>query len=143
MANDIVPVNKAQGAVSALSAGLSNIYCSFALDSQESKVRALDALTNAEPVGDHLDETINLRDVMVQATTMVDEATGEERDALRTILIADDGSAYAAMSDGLFKALQNFFGILGQPATWVEPLPVKVVEVKGRKGFKFFTIKIA
>ena len=142
MANDIVPVNKAQGAVSALSAGLSNIYCSFALDTQESKVRALDALTNAEQVGDHLDETILLRDVMVQATTMVDE-NGQERDALRTILIADDGSAYAAMSDGLFKALQNFFGILGQPATWTEPLPIKVTEVKGRKGFKFFTIKIA
>jgi len=37
----------------------------------------------------------------------------------------------------------NLFGILGQPSEWAGPLPITVVEQKSRKGYRFFTIKIA
>lgn len=133
--------NRSMEAVAAMSAGASSIYSTIQADTPEGKIATLEAVTNAEPVGDHLEETILLRNVIVQATTLVDDKEGE-RDALRTILIAEDGTAFAAVSDGLFKALQNIFSIMGHPNTWADPLPIKVVEVKGRRGYKFFTVKI-
>jgi hypothetical protein len=39
-------------------------------------------------------------------------------------------------------SLQNITGILGHPSSWEEPLPVVVTEVKGRKGYRFMTIKL-
>lgn len=133
--------NRSMEAVAAMSAGASSIFSTIQADTPEGKLATLEAVTNAEPVGDHLGETILLRDVIVQATTLSDDEKGE-RDALRTILIADDGTAYAAVSDGLFKALQNIFSIMGHPNSWADPLPIQVVEVKGRRGYKFFTVKI-
>lgn len=135
--------NRAMDAVSALNAGVSNIFSTITGETHADRLRTLEALTNAVPVADHLDETIALKDVIVQATTMVDEKTGEERDALRTILIDAEGTSYAAMSDGLFKALQNIFAIMGNPNSWDAPLPIVVTEIKGRKGYRFFTVKIA
>jgi hypothetical protein len=136
-----VTVNRSMQAVSALGAGVSNVYSTIVGDTPEDKVRILEAVTNAESLGDHLGETILLKDVVVQATTIENE--GVERDALRSILIDAEGNAYSAISDGIFKALQNMFSILGNPNTWAEPLPIVAVEVKGRKGFKFMTIKVA
>lgn len=141
--NDVAPVNRAQQAVTNLSAGVSSIYSTITGDTQAEKLQILDAVTNAEPVGDHLGEVIKLRHVIAQATQVEDSNTKEMRDAVRTILIDDDGKAYAAVSDGMLMALQNIFAILGNPSGWAEPLPITVVEVKGRKGFKFFTVKMA
>jgi hypothetical protein len=138
-----VSVNRAQQAVTNLADGVSSIYSTIAGDTREEKIQILDAVTNAEPVGDHLGETIALRHVIAQATQVEDANTGEMRDAVRTIIIDDDGKAFAAVSDGMLMALQNIFGIMGNPNTWAEPLPITVVEVKGRKGFKFFTVRIA
>jgi len=134
--------SKALQAVQNMGTGVSNVYSTIIGDTPEARIAILEAVTNAEPIADHLDEIIQLKDVVVQATEIGQE-DGSERDALRIILIDSEGKSYAAVSDGLFKAMQNMFAILGNPNTWTEPLPVKVVEVRGRRGFKFFTIKIA
>lgn len=141
--NDVANVNRAQTAVSNLAAGVNSIYSTIAGETREEKVQILEAVTNAEPVGDHLGEVIKLRHVIAQATQVEDANTKEMRDAVRTVIIDDEGKAYAAVSDGMLMALQNIFGIMGNPSTWAEPLPITVVEVKGRKGFKFFTVRIA
>jgi hypothetical protein len=133
--------NRSMQSVQALSDGISSIYSTIVGDSPEAKRLILSAVTDAEPIADHLNEVIHLKDVIVQATTLADDS-GEERDALRTILIDADGKAYAAVSDGLFKYLQNMFAILGNPTTWSEPLAIRVVEKRGRKGFRFFTVQL-
>ena len=33
------------------------------------------------------------------------------------------------------------FGIFGTPNTWTEPLTIKVIERRSRRGFKFFSIE--
>lgn len=112
-------------------------------DTREGKIGTLNAITNAEPLSDHLGQVINLVHCVFQAISLTDEKTGEVSDAVRTILIDQDGNGYAAVSAGLFGSLRDIFGILGQPATWNEPLPITVDEQKGRKGYKFFKVSMA
>jgi hypothetical protein len=107
------------------------------------KKATLNAVTNAEPLADHLGETINLVHCVFQAVTIADEKTGETNDTVRTVLLAEDGKAFAAVSEGILGSLRDIFGIMGQPATWPEALPVQVVEKRGRSGFRFMKIELA
>jgi hypothetical protein len=109
----------------------------------EARKATLNAVTNAEPIADHLGETINMVHAVFQAVTVADDKTGEVNDTVRTVLLDADGKAYAAISDGLIGSLRDVFGIMGQPSTWPEPLPVKVVEKRGRSGFRFMKIELA
>ena len=109
----------------------------------DSRKATLNAVTNAEPVADHLDKTINLVHCVFQAVTINDANTGGEVEAVRTILLDADGSAYAAISDGLMGSLRDVFGIMGQPAEWPEPLPVQVQEKRSNAGRRFMTLVLA
>lgn len=125
-----------------LNNGQVSVYSSIKGDDFASKTRVLAATTNAVPLSDNLGVTINLKDVVVQAIDLTDDETGEVDEAARIILLDENGTSYAAVSTGIFRALTNLFGILGEPHTWPAPLPVKVIEEKGRKGYKFFTIRL-
>lgn len=118
------------------------IISTFKGDTLDERKATLSAVTNSEPISDHLGETIQLAHVVTQAVTISDEKTGEVTDAVRIILIDSSGGAYAAVSEGLFGSLRDVFGIMGHPSEWVEPLPVRVVEKKGRSGFRFMKLEL-
>jgi len=120
-----------------------SFYSTMDSSDPATKMALLQAITESEPVADHLRETINLKNFALQSTTMIDTDTGEEVPILRTILIDADGTAYHAISDGLFKSLQVYTGLLGHPSTWEAPVPVIVDEKRGRSGYRFMTIKLA
>ena len=129
--------------VAAFSGGQPMVYSTIQGDDFESKKAILNAVTDAEPVSDHIGETIMLKDFVIQGTTMIDDETGEERDIIRTILVSADGKAYAAVSDGLFKILQTFTGLIGHPSVWpAEGVGVKIEERKGRRGFRYMTLRL-
>lgn len=133
--------NKAIATIGSMSSG-NAIMSTVRDDTLEGKKKTLAALTNAEPIADHLNETINLVHVVMQAVELTDEKTGEVTDNVRTILLAEDGKAYAGVSNGLVGSLRDVFGIMGEPATWPEALPVQVVEKRGNKGFRFYKIEL-
>ena len=58
------------------------------------------------------------------------------------VLVDADGTAYAGVSDGIFKSLQNLVSIFGAPTTWERPIPVQVQRVKGNNGYSYHTLKI-
>lgn len=99
------------------------------------------ALTSSEPIDEHLGETIAIVNVIVMPVDLANEA-GEVNTAPRVILIASDGKAYHATSVGLLSAVRNLFATLGEPEGWPEPVEVKVVQAKGRNGYKYFTINM-
>jgi len=106
-----------------------------------SRVGVVNAMTNAVPVADNLGKTIQLKDVVIQSVTLVNERSGELQEVPRITFIDADGTAYSATSDVLYKDLKNFFAILGTPNLWPAPLPVKVSKEKGKVG-SFFTLSI-
>ena len=110
---------------------------------QEGKIQLFSALQNAGKLDEHLNEDIPLTNAVAQAVQVTDENTGETNDSVRVILIDDKGKAYAATSPTLASGLNTLFGIFGTPDTWTQPLHIKVVERRSRRGYRFFSIEPA
>jgi hypothetical protein len=139
----MVEQNAAIEKLSAVSSGLS-MFSTIDASTREGKLQTLAAIADAKPLNEYLDIPIALTNVVMQAVSVKDSGNdGEEVDAIRTLLITADGEAYAAVSQGLVSSLETIFGIMGHPSTWTEPLPVKVVEQRGRNGFRFMKIVLA
>lgn len=135
-----------QSAINTLKAGQSNIMSTFKVDSQAGKIAVFNAMTNAESLADNLGTVINLRNVVIQPVEMPvdekDEAKGTAP-VPRIVLVDEDGTAYAALSNGIFKSLENIFAIFGYPTEWTEPVSVIAEEKRSRNGFRFMTLSTA
>ena len=129
-----------QDAALSLTQGSGNISTSVDMSTEEGKLRVFGALQDSQKIEDHLNEDINLKDVVMQTVDVVNESTGEVDSAVRTTLIDDRGKAYSATSSELVKSLRTMMGIWGEPNTWKKPIKVKVTTGKSRKGRRFFTI---
>ena len=108
---------------------------------REGKIRLYAALQNAVKLDEHLNEPIDMVNAIAQAVQVTDDQTGEISNTVRVIIVAEDGTAYAATSPTLAAGLNTMFGIFGTPDTWDTPLTIKVVERRSRRGFKFFSIE--
>ena len=138
---DVTTNNKAVESIATLRSG-AGVFSTISGDDMASKVKTLNAMTAAEPISEHLNKPIKLANFVCQAVEINDEKTGESLDAVRVILIDDQGKSYAAISDGIMGSLRDLVSILGEPSVWESPLPVKVIEQKSRKGFRFFSLTI-
>jgi len=107
-----------------------------------SKLQTIDALTNATPLADNLNKTIQLVNVVIQHVEMPDEKTGELKPVPRVTLIDKDGTTFHAMSAVVYSDLKTFFGLLGMPHTWPTPLPVVATKGKAKTG-QYITLSIA
>lgn len=119
-------------------------YCSIPNDgSRRSSIAIYNAVNSkGESLDDHKGEVLEIVNVAAHPVRLVDENTGEVVDALRTVLITKDGKVFDAVSQGIASSLQKIFGIVGMPPWNQEPLKIKVVEQKTRKGYKTNTIEL-
>jgi hypothetical protein len=107
-----------------------------------SKAQVYNALTN--PTGalsDMIGKTVNMVDVVGQYVEMVDDQTSELTMQPRIVLIDADGKSYGAVSKGVLNALKQIFVVIGQPHYDI-PLPLDVLQKKGRHGYNFLTLEI-
>ena len=114
-------------------------YCSLQNDgTRKSKVAIYNAINNAdESLSDHINEVLEVVNVVAHPVTLTDEETGEIIEALRTVLITKDGKSYVAVSGGIANALSRIIGIVGAPdgGAWEkEPVRMKIKQVKTRNG---------
>lgn len=124
------------------SATPSSVFCSYKTDDFVSKMRLAATISETENIANHLGETIMLTHFIVQSVEMDDEKrVGEKVWAQRTILLDDKGQGYSAISSVMVQRLWTLIGILGEPSTWPEPVPVVVTKEKGAK-FSFFDLKV-
>jgi len=125
-----------------LAAGKAAFMSTIPGDDFETKVKTVEAMTNSVAVKQNLGKTINLAHVIVQSIPMLDKRTGEVRDQPRIVLLDADGTAYHAISGGLFTSVKNILGVMGNPVTWPAPLPIHIIGVQGKSGGDYFTAKI-
>ena len=116
-------------------------YSSIKSDSFANKKALAKALTASTPVDESMGEIIKLTNFVVLPVDLANDS-GEVTTAPRVILIDADNKAYHGTSVGLLSAIRNLIATLGEPETWEEPVEIKVVQQKGRNGFKFFTINL-
>ena len=115
------------------------IYSSIENKDQESALKIYDAVSNAEPLSDHLGQTIMVRDVVLQPIEVNDTNTGEVRQMIRSILIDEEGKALSCSSDGVLTSLKSLFTFLGEPP-FVPSVPLVPMQKTGRHGYKFLTL---
>jgi len=116
-------------------------YSSFIGDDFATKKAVFGAISNAAPIAEHLGTVIALTDIIVQATEIEDDVTGEMVTVPRVIFVDKDGNAFAAISNGLVNSVRTLLQVLGQPSTWDEPLDIVVTEKKAKKG-KTFVVEL-
>ena len=114
-------------------------YCSINNDgSRKTQIAIFNAINSAdESLGDHINEVLEIVNVVAHPVEILDEDTGEVVKALRTVLIDKKGKSYTAVSSGITNALSRIFSIIGSPdgGAWEkEPVKMKVKQVKTRNG---------
>lgn len=128
-------------AIAGLNDGNAGGYSSIKGNDFASRRKVAAALTSSVPIDDHKGETINLAHIIIQSVDIADSNTGETVKAPRVTLIDSEGKAFHAVSTGLLGSARTVLSVLGEPHTWPEPVPVRIVEKRTARGFKVFTIE--
>ena len=110
----------------------------------ENKALVFNAMNDTDyALRDYVGKVIEITNFVAHKITLTDERTGEVSNATRCVFIDKDGKTYGTVSSGINQSMIKLFGTVGFPATWEKPLPIKVMEKTGRKGFRFLTIGLA
>lgn len=113
----------------------------FDTSTMDGKMALYSAMQTTDKVDDHLNEPLHVANVLAQAVEVANLETGEISPSTRVIIHAEEGD-FAATSPTLAHAFGNLFAIFGTPDTWSQPLVLKVVEKKSRRGYKFFDLEL-
>lgn len=116
------------------------VYSTLDTSDFEGRLDTIAALQDTVSLSDHLGEVIRLANFITQVVEINDTETKRKIEAIRTVLIDEDGTAYHAISDGVLNALQTIVGGLGHPSGWPHPIEVTAIEAKGRSGYRFMTL---
>lgn len=121
-----------------------SFLCSIPNDgSRKAAIAIYNAVNNkGESLDDHKGEVLEIVNFAAHPVTLTDENSGEVVEALRVVLVDKKGINYDAVSQGIASSLQKIIAIVGMAPWDVEPLKIKVVEQKTRKGFKTNTIEL-
>ena len=126
--------------IESFTGGVGRLFTTIKGEDFSAKLALNNAIADAEPIDKHLDKWINLKDIVIQDVEFSDEdeSTGEvtTTHGIMVVLVDDQGKAYRAFSNGVFRDLQRLLNILGDPNTWPDPVSVKVVQtVSGKNRF--------
>jgi len=109
----------------------------------DAKKRVFVAVNDAEPLSDHLGETLDVVDIVAHKVEVANEESGEIGEATRVVLLTADGKALASVSVGIQGAVRNILAFLGEPSTWDGAVKLIPVEKKGRRGFRYMSLMLA
>lgn len=148
MSNEMMTINREDLAPALALDMLTNANASFLCSipndgSRKAAVAIYNAVNNkGESLDDHKNEVLEIVNFAAHPVTLTDENTGEVVEALRIVLVDKKGVNYDAVSQGIASSLQKIIAIVGMAPWDAEPLKIKVVEQKTRKGFKTNTIEL-
>ena len=83
----------------------------FDLETEEGKTSVLKAYNSAEPLNNHVDETLKICDVMTTPGIRRGRNGMPDMPCQNTYLIDVDGVAYFSQSDGVARSLQMFVAL--------------------------------
>lgn len=112
----------------------SDMFVSFDPGSGEDKIKLYNAINAPETrIADMVNKPICLTDVIMVKCKINDRGRSAERDAIRVILIDDQGETYAATSSGITNSVRNIFNIFGT-LHFPEGLKVTIEQIKTSNG---------
>lgn len=122
--------------------GSNSVSHFFDTSTMDGKMALYNAMQTVDKVDEHLNESLHVTNVVAQAIEVANLETGEVNPSTRVVIHSEEGD-FAAASPTLAYAFGNLFAIFGTPDMWNQPLVLKVVEKKSRRGYKFFDLELA
>lgn len=112
----------------------SDMFVSFDPVAPDDKIKLYNAINAPETrIADMVNKPICLIDVIMVKCKINDRGRSAERDAIRVILIDDNGETYAATSSGITNSVRNIFNIFGT-LHFTEGLKVTIEQIKTSNG---------
>ena len=112
----------------------SDMFVSFDPVAPDDKIKLYNAINAPETrIADMVNKPICLTDVIMVKCKINDRGRSAERDAIRVILIDDNGETYAATSSGITNSVRNIFNIFGS-LHFPECLIVTIEQIKTSNG---------
>lgn len=117
-------------------------FCSMKANDNKSKAMLFKAMNNPEKrIGDCINTLIMVKDVYCETVQVVSNETGETEWVPRVVLIDEKGTAYQAVSMGVYSALAKVIRVFGMP-TWNEPIPIKIKQIsRGERKLLTFDVE--
>jgi hypothetical protein len=104
------------------------------------KIAFAKAVMSAESAKDNvLGQVIEVKEIIIQSTDMVNEQTGELEAVPRTVLVTPKGDAYYAFGGPVYRDARTILAIFG--GTLPEPIKVKVTQ-GGTGNRKYLTLDV-
>lgn len=117
-------------------------FCSMKANDNKSKAMLFKAMNNPEKrIGDCINTLIKVKDVYCETVQVVSNETGETEWVPRVVLIDENGTAYQAVSMGVYSALAKVIRVFGMP-TWNVPIPIKIKQIsRGERKLLTFDVE--
>lgn len=104
------------------------------------KIAFAKAVMSAQSAKDNvLNQVVEVKEIIIQSTDMVNEQTGELEAVPRTVLVTPKGEAYYAFGGPVYRDARTILAIFGGKLT--EPVKVKVAQ-GGTGNRKYLTLDI-
>lgn len=111
MENNLVTMNQTTG-IDVLNDGQPNPFVSFDVHSPDDQIKLYNAMNSPEHrLADMINKPIKMVDAILVPCTLVDDETGEASEAVRSIIIDEEGKTYAATATGIMSSLRNMFNV--------------------------------
>lgn len=118
-------------------------YCSMVIENRQQQKDFYNAVQNCDKkIGDFINKELTFRDVYMEKTEVMEKdakgnPTGVIQDAVKIVLILEDGTGVVSTSKGILTSLYAMFRIFGTPDTWEEPMTCLVKQIETTKGRTF------
>lgn len=116
-------------------------YCSMKAEDAKSKAVLFNAMNAPqEKLSAHINETIEIAHVYVEAVRCASVQTREMVVCPRVVLIDRAGKSYQSVSVGVYGSIKKLFQVYGEPCTWESPVRVKVQQVERGDGKRLYVL---
>jgi hypothetical protein len=118
-------------------------YCSMVVSNREQQKAFYNAVQNCDKkMSDYINKELTFTDVYMEKTEVMEKdakgnPTGVIQDAVKIVLILEDGTGVVSTSKGILTSLYAMFRIFGTPDLWEEPMTVCVKQIETTKGRTF------
>lgn len=119
-----------------------DMFVSFDAQTNAEKVKLYNAINSPDTrIADMVNKPICMTDVIMVKCKINERSTGMERDAVRVIIMDDNGETYTATSSGIANSIRNIFNIFGT-LHFPDGLNVTIEQIRTSNG-NTLTLKLA
>lgn len=117
-------------------------YATFDTSERSGQVKLYKATNASKLLREYMETPLAIVDFVFTPTAVTTE-TGETEQVMGVYLVDADGTTYVSSSNGVIRSAIQIISMLGEPATWGEPLKVVCRESNTAKGRRYKYLDLA